>query len=82
MEVWRIFSTALFGAAGLTLILFAMAQVRERTYSGRVTAMWGAVLTAAVVVLAVLMVTVMSAPVAWTLVVLAGLVVTVMVLAS
>lgn len=82
METWRIFATALFAAAALTLVLFVMAKVRERTYSAGKTAIAGAVVTAAAVLIGVLMITVLAPPVAWSLVVIAGVTVTVMVLAS
>lgn len=82
MESWRIFATALFGAAALTLILFVLAKVREKTDSAVQTAIVGAVVTAAAVLIGVLMITVLPPAVAWTLVVIAGVTVTVMVLAS
>lgn len=82
MEAWRIIATALFGAAGLTLLLFVMARVRERTDSASQTAVAGAVVLAATLIVAVLILTVLAPWLAWTLVVVAGVTVTVMVLAS
>lgn len=82
MEAWRIIATALFGAAGIALTLIVMAQVRERSESASQTAISGAVGTAAGMVLAVLMLTVLAPALTWALVVLAGISVTVMVLAS
>lgn len=82
MDAWRIFATALFVAAGITLVLLTMAKVRERTGSGGQTAVAGAIGLAAMLVTGVLMVTVLPAAVTWTIVVVAGVVVTAMVLAS
>ncbi|MGH3433430.1 MAG: hypothetical protein ACRDQB_11410 [Thermocrispum sp.] len=82
MEAWRIIATALFGAAGLTLAVFVMARIRERTDSASQTAVGGAVVLAASLIIAVLMLTVLAPWLAWTLVVVAGVTVTVMVLAS
>lgn len=82
MEAWRIIATALFGAAALTLVLFVMARVRERTESGGQTAIAGSIVLAASLILAVLILTVLTPWLAWTVVVVAGVTVTVMVLAS
>ena len=82
MEAWRIIATALFGAAGLTLVLFVMAKVREKTESASQTAVAGAVVVAASAILAVLILTVLAPWLSWTLVIVAGVTVTVMVLAS
>jgi hypothetical protein len=82
MEAWRIIATALFGAAGLTLVLFVMAKVREKTESASQTAVAGAVVLAASAILAVLILTVLAPWLSWTLVIVAGVTVTVMVLAS
>lgn len=82
MEPWRIIATALFGASGISLALTVMAKVRERTESGGQTAIAGAVVLAACVLLGVLMATVLAAALTWTIVIIAGISVTVMVLAS
>lgn len=82
MEAWRIIATALFGAAGLTLVLFVMAKVRERTESAAQTAITGAVVLAATVLVGILMLTVLAPWLAWSVVIAAGVTVTVMVLAS
>lgn len=82
MEPWRIFATALFVAAGVTLVLLTMAKVRERTHSGGQTAVAGAIGLAAMLVIGVLLATTLPAAVSWTIVVAAGVVVTTMVLAS
>ncbi|WP_028848520.1 MULTISPECIES: hypothetical protein [Thermocrispum] len=82
METWRIIATALFAAAQLALVLFVMAHVRERTDSFAKAAIAGAVVLAASLIVGVLMVTVLAPWLAWTFVVVAGVTVTVMVLAS
>lgn len=82
MEAWRIIATALFGAAAIALTLFGMAQVRERTGSASRTAISGAVAAAGTFVLAAVMLTVLAAPLTWAIVVVAGISVTVMVLAT
>ncbi len=82
MEAWRIFATALFVAAGVTLVLLTMAKVRERTHSGGQTAVAGAIGLAAMLVIGVLLATTLPAAVSWTIVVAAGVVVTTMVLVS
>lgn len=82
METWRIIATALFAAAGLTLVLFVMARVREKTESAGQTAIAGSVVLAGTVIVAVLILTVLAPWLTWTFVILAGVTVTVMVLAS
>lgn len=82
METWRILATALFGAAGLTLALFVMAKVREKTESAGPTAVSGAMVLAATAILAVLILTVLAPWLSWTLVIVAAVTVMVMVLAS
>lgn len=82
METWRIIATALFGAAGITLALLVMAKVRERTESAGQTAIAGAVALAAMLIIGLLLLTVLTPPLSWAIVVIAGVTVTVMVLAS
>lgn len=82
MEAWRIIAVALFGAAALTLVLFVMARVREKTESAGQTAIAGAIVLAASLIIGVLILTVLVPWLTWTIVVAAGVTVTVMVLAS
>lgn len=82
METWRIIATALFGAVAIILLLIIMAKVRERTDSASSTAIAGAIVLSASAILAVLMFTVLNPPLTWAIVGMAGVVVTVMVLAS
>lgn len=82
METWRIIATALFGAACVALALIVMAQVRESSDSAGRTAIAGAMILAASVIVGVLMITVLTAGLTWSLVAAAGIAVTVMVLAS
>lgn len=82
METWRIIATALFGAAGITLVLLVMAKVRERTESAGQTAIAGAVALSATLIIGILLLTVLTPSVSWAIVIIAGVTVTVMVLAS
>jgi hypothetical protein len=83
VETWRILATALLGLGGLVLVLFAMAQARDRRgATGGQVALTGAITFAVVFVLCVLTVTVLPSVVVWPLVVVVGIAVTVFVLVS
>jgi len=82
METGRIIATALFVAAGITLVLLTAAQVRERTRSAGRTALAAVAGVAAMILVGALMATVLPLEVTWAIVIVAGVVVTAMVLVS
>lgn len=83
METWRILATALLGLGGLVLVLVAMAGARDRRGStGGQVALTGAITFVVVLVLCVLTITVLPSVVVWSLVVVVGIAVTVLVLVS
>ena len=83
VETWRLIAAGLIAVAGIVLVLLTMAKVRERKGStnGSV-ALSGAITFTVLVLLCVLVITVLSPPVVWGLVVVVGVTVTVMLLAS
>ena len=83
MDGWRWIAVALLVAAGLVLVLQTMAKVRERRgATGGTVALAGAITLTALAVLCLLVATVLPAALVWTAVVLVGVTVTVMLLAS
>jgi hypothetical protein len=83
MEAWRLIAAALVGAGGVVLVLLTMAKIRERrgATNGQV-ALAGAITFTVLVLLCVLIVTVLTPWLAWSAVVVVGVTVTVMMLAS
>ena len=83
MEAWRLIAAALIAAGGLVLVLLTMAKVRERSGStaGQV-ALAGAITFTLFAVLCVLVATALAPWLSWALVIVVGLTVTVMLLAS
>lgn len=83
MDGWRWIAVALLLAAGLVLVLQIMAKVRERRgATGGTVALAGAITLTALAVLCLLVATVLPAWLVWTVVVLVGVTVSVMLLAS
>ncbi|MEW2505164.1 MULTISPECIES: hypothetical protein [unclassified Amycolatopsis] len=82
METWRIVATALLAAAGLPLVLVVMAKVRDHVNSSARVAIGGAITFTALVVVAVLTLTVLPGVLTWILVAAVAAAVGVMVLAS
>ncbi|WP_326566828.1 hypothetical protein VSH64_33945 [Amycolatopsis rhabdoformis] len=82
METWRIIATVLLAAAGLPLVLVVMAKVRDRVNSSAQVAIGGAVTFTALVVVAVLTLTVLPGLLTWIIVAVVAAAVGVMVLAS
>ena len=83
MDGWRWIAVALLVAGGLVLVLQIMAKVRERRgATGGTVALAGAITLTALVLLCVLTATVLAPWLVWTAVVLIGITVTVMLLAS
>jgi hypothetical protein len=83
MDGWRWIAVALLVAAGLVLVLQIMAKVRERPgATGGGVALAGAITLTALAVLCLLVATVLPAWLVWTAVVLVGVTVSVMLLAS
>jgi hypothetical protein len=83
MEAWRLIAAALVAASGVVLVLLTMAKVRERrgATNGQV-ALAGAITFTVLALLCVLMVTVLTPWLTWSAVVVVGVTVTVMMLAS
>ncbi|GAA3559351.1 hypothetical protein GCM10022222_48860 [Amycolatopsis ultiminotia] len=82
METWRIIATVLLAVAGVPLALAVMAKTRDHVNdSGRV-AVAGVITTTALVVVAVLTLTVLPGVVTWCLVAVVAAAVGVMMLAS
>jgi hypothetical protein len=83
MEAWRLIAAALIAAGGVVLVLFVMARARERggSTTGQV-ALAGAITFTVLSVLCVLVVTVLAPWLTWSLVILVGLTVTVMLVAD
>ncbi|MGW4486001.1 hypothetical protein ACWEOE_19435 [Amycolatopsis sp. NPDC004368] len=82
METWRIVATALLVAAGLPLVLVVMAKVRDRVNNSAQVALGGAVTFTALVVVAVLTLTVLPGVLTWIIVAVVAAAVGVMVLAG
>lgn len=83
MDAWRLIAVALIAAGGIVLVLLTMAKVRERRGStGGTVALAGTITFTVLVVLCVLVATVLPAWLAWSLVVLVGVTVSVQLLAS
>lgn len=83
VEGWRLLAGALVAVSGIVLMLLTMARVRERKGStGGDVAVAGAISLVVLAILCVLVLTVLSASVAWGVVVVVGGTVTVMMLAS
>lgn len=83
MDAWRLIAAALLGAGGVVLVLLAMAKVRDRRgATGGQVALTGAITFTVLVLLCVLVLTVVVPWLAWSLVVLVGVTVTVLMLAS
>jgi hypothetical protein len=83
VEAWRLIAAALLGAGGIVLVLLAMAKMRDRRgATGGQVALTGAIAFTVLVLLCVLVLTVVVPWLAWSLVVLVGVTVTVLMLAS
>jgi hypothetical protein len=83
MEGWRVLAAALNGAGGIVLVLLTMAKVRERSGStGGTVALSGAITLAVLAIICVLVLTVLTPWLVWASVVLVGVTVSVMLLAS
>lgn len=82
VETWRIVATALLAAAGLPLVLVVMAKVRDRVDSSAQVAIGGAVTLTALVVVAVLTLTVLPGALTWIVVAAVAAAFGVMMLAS
>jgi hypothetical protein len=83
VEGWRLIAGALLAMSGIVLMLLTMAKVRERRdASGGDVAVAGAISLVVLVILVLLVLLVLPAVAAWTVVVLVGGSVTVMLLAS
>jgi hypothetical protein len=81
MEGWRLIAAVLLGTGGLILMVFAMAKDRDyRGANGGHVAITGAVAFTVTAVLTVLVATALPASVAWSLVGLVGVVVSVLLL--
>ncbi|KAA2262243.1 hypothetical protein F0L68_13220 [Solihabitans fulvus] len=83
MQTWRVVATALFGAAGLILVLVAMAQARDRRGAthGHVVRV-GLIALLVVVLVGALILTVLPSTVAWALVAACGIAVVTLTLAN
>jgi hypothetical protein len=83
MEAWRLIAAALAAAGGLVLVLLTMAKVRERGgATGGQVALAGAITFTVLALLCVFILTVMASWLAWTVVIVVGITVSVMLLAS
>jgi len=81
MEGWRLIAAVLFGTGGLILVVFAMAKARDRRdATGGHVAITGAVAFTVVTVLTVLVATALPASVAWSLVGMVAVLVSVLLL--
>lgn len=83
VEGWRLIAGALLAVAGIVLMLLTMAKVRERRgATGADVAVAGAISFVVLVILVGLVVLVLPAGIAWGVVAVVGVTVTVMMLAS
>jgi hypothetical protein len=83
MEAWRLIAAALTAAGGVVLVLLTMAKVRERSGStGGQVALSGAITLTVLALLCVLILTALVPWLAWTVVIVVGVTVSVMLLAS
>ena len=83
MDGWRLIAAGLIAAGGLVLVLLTMAKTRERRGATAGTvAQVGAISFTGLAVLCVLVATVLPAWLVWSAVVLVGVAVSVMMLAS
>jgi hypothetical protein len=83
VEGWRLIAGALLVLSGIVLMLLTMARVRERKgATGGDVAIAGAISLVVLAILTLLVLLVLPAVIAWTVVVLVGGSVTVMLLAS
>jgi hypothetical protein len=82
VEGWRLIAGALLAMSGIVLMLLVMAKARERQGRAADAAIAGAVSFVVVAILVLLVLLVLPALVVWSLVVLVGATVTVMMLAS
>jgi hypothetical protein len=83
VEAWRLIAGALLVVSGIVLMLLTMAKVRERRgATGGDVAVAGAVCLVVLAILTVLVLLVLPTVAVWTVVVLVGGTVTVMMLAS
>ena len=83
MDAWRLIAAALLAAGGLVLVLLIMAKVRERRgATAGTTALAGIITLTLLALLCLFTATVFPAWLAWSVVVLVGATVSVMMLAS
>jgi hypothetical protein len=83
VEGWRLIAGALVALSGIVLTLLTMAKVRERKgATGGDVAVAGSISLAVLVILVLLVLLVLPAVAVWTVVVVVGGTVTVMMLAS
>ncbi|WP_409462145.1 hypothetical protein [Amycolatopsis sp. GA6-003] len=82
METWRIVATVLLAVAGVPLVLAVMAKTRDRVNDSAQVAISGAVTLTALIVVAVLTLTVLPPVVTWIVVAAVAAAVSVMMLAS
>jgi hypothetical protein len=83
VDAWRLIAAALLAAGGLVLVLLTMAKVRERDgATGGQVALAGAITFTLLAVLCVLVLTVLAPWLTWSIVVVVGVTVSVMLLAS
>jgi hypothetical protein len=83
VEGWRLLAGALVGLSGIVLMLLTMAKVRERKgATGGDVAVAGAISLAILAILVLLVLLVLPPVAVWTVVVVVGGTVTVMMLAS
>lgn len=83
MEGWRLIAAALIAAGGLVLVLLTMAKTRERSgATGATVALVGVITFTVLALLCLLAATVLAPWLVWTVVVLVGVSVSVMLLAS
>jgi hypothetical protein len=83
VEAWRVFAAVLLAAGGLVLVLLTMAKWRERRGStGGQVALSGVITFTVLALLCLLVATVLPAWLSWSVVVVVGVTVSVMMLAS
>jgi len=83
VEAWRVIAAALLAAGGLVMVLLTMAKVRERRgATGRTVALAGVITFTLLAVLCLLVATVLPAWLSWSVVLVIGATVSVMMLAS
>jgi hypothetical protein len=82
VEGWRLIAGALLAMSGIVLMLLVMAKARERHGRAADAAIAGAVSFVILGILVLLVLLVLPAAVVWSVVVLVGATVTVMMLAS